>query len=493
MGYEGETHNGNKVIKSPAQAQQSGSNQVIPAEVAWQRLLQASNNLENMDRYFPETLSKTEDIKSTDFIARGLCMWWGAMGSQLGLMASLPFPQLDSIREKIQVLKEHFSSPHQSQELKTYMMKLLECPVIEGDEFSGFLDALTFLSGQHIMLEMGGGKIVPSPSWLKFCLPQQLIAVLMCITNARGRCTTILGNTMVLPPSILEADDVFFSNIGKQFRPNGEIGKEGTPQQVIDYIKNLLRKGMKWDGAVRPFVSMVYRGTVFFAWFMASMGALPVAVRHYKWARSFITLADNEWNVSKSDDYKEKGSCFRSSFQINIFCMELETARSIRPPTELPSLQDAVYEFGLAQSIIKMAKEQTPYTGSAYKDIVFDFAFRRKPLMLAHRYCAGTLNALIEDQALLMKVVEATGIHDVNADPPLFCTIAEHYKQAAIANLDDDSETPILWWGHAAHMCQAGRSTLGELRQAINSAVSATEKHDIELFGPQLWKGKIIL
>ena len=54
-----------------------------------------------------------------------------------------------------------------------------------------------------------------------------------------------------------------------------------------------------------------------------------------------------------------------------------------------------------------------------------------------------------------------------------------------INHFDVDNETPILWWGYAAHLSRAGGYKMCDLRTAINNAADASQKRDADLFGPE--------
>ena len=312
---------------------------------------------------------------------------------------------------------------------------------------------------------------------------------------------------MVVSPSIFKNQSTYFGNTNQASKAS--YGKEGSPQEVIDYCKKKLMEGITWDGGMRQFVSLIYQGTVFHGFQIRIMGQLGIAIKDFKWARAFITLADAEWKVSVEGDYEEKGECFRKSVQACVLSMELTTARTLRV-SQLPTREEAEYEFHLAEEIINIAKNgrQSP-DGNCYNEWMMDVAFRRKPLANACTYLAGAMNAMCADPKLLMEVIESTGVIEAGRDDNLYSfldemledystppeggnlnsLVAETYKHAAMSQLDDDNETIILWWGYAAHMSQAGGYIIGHLRQAINNAVDASRKRDSKLFGPEIWKG----
>lgn len=220
--------------------------------------------------------------------------------------------------------------------------------------------------------------------------------------------------------------------------------------------------------------------------------------------QAFIKLADAEWKVSKEGTYEEKGSCFRKSLQVCIMSMELTTARTL-VGGKLPTREEVEYSFPLAEEIITIARDEPLPVGESYTEWMMDVAYRRKPLANACTHLAGTMNSMLKDAMLLMEVFKSTGITSHEREDSLYCfldetvtqtaggnlnsLIAETYKHAAMSQLEDDNETTILWWGYAAHMCQAGNYKIRDLRQAINNAVDASHKRDKGLFGPEIWKG----
>ena len=78
------------------------------------------------------------------------------------------------------------------------------------------------------------------------------------------------------------------------------------------------------------------------------------------------------------------------------------------------------------------------------------------------------------------------------ADCDPFALIAKHYHLAAENELPDSDEGAILWWAFAANMALAKLEsgfTMGDLRQAIQSAKDAEEARDTNLYGLNEQKG----
>jgi len=480
------------------------SSHINPSYIAWNRLKKESNDLQDLEKAFPKRFdpSSGEDIKSYQWISQGLHQWYSAMGAMLGELATvLNHPDVLPVKSQLDALsalKETISEF----EFDARYRYITECPPCSGFEFQSFLNALTHLSGEHIPFESGGGKLVPSPGWLKWYLPQQFTATTMTLFLHTVWCTETLGKgDMIVSDAILESQATFLCNFGQT---EGPVDKAGTPEEVMAYCKKKLHEGVTWDGGMRKFVSLLYRGTVLYGFFIRNFGRVAESLKAFKWARKFIDFADAEWRVTAEKSYDEKGSCFRKSFQITVLSMELSTARTIRCD-RLPTLEVAEYEFNLAQEIINIARNEKVPDDNVYQSWMVDVAFRRKPLAHACKYLAGTMNEMMVNPKLLLDVINKIGMAEVGRDDNLYSfldetatqtsggnlnsLIAETYKHAAMNQLDDDTETTILWWGYAAHMARAGAYKIGDLRLAINSAYDASQKRDAELFGPEPWKG----
>ena len=326
----------------------------------------------------------------------------------------------------------------------------------------------------------------------------------MDIYDETALCMDKLGaDDMILSPSVYTNQSTYFGNTDQPQKPSR--GKEGSPQEVLDYCKRKLSEGITWDGGMRQFIALIYQGTILHGVQIRMMGQIGEAAKGFKWARNFIALADAEWKVSQWGNYDEKGSFFRKSTQACILSMELITVRTLRgdfPPAEL-----AENEFNLAQEIITIAKDEVMPFGTSYDDWMMDAACRRKPLATACTHLAGTMNTMLRNCNLLVEVMERTGLTDYERDDNLYSfldedltpdlrptkmlnsLIAETYKHAAIAQLDDADDNTILWWGYAAHISQAGGYKIGDLRRAIDNALDSSQKRDKELFGPDITRG----
>ena len=486
----------------------------IPAFVAWERAMKKTNNLKDMKRLFPQYVEEGETITSLQWMSQGMYYWYTAMMCQLGEMAG--FGSDKEIGAKLQSLKMQMSNGSISRStFDTKRYELTGCPPSTGGELEGLLEGLIHLGGDTIPLESGGGKFIPSPEWLKDYLPQQFVALQMVILYEIVGCRAELIDGNIYKPAA-EEDLVFsqaicnsaWSFLGAAGQANGDgmfnIPKEGvTPEDAISFIKKKLDEGKTWENGIRKYVSGLYRGTILSAWLARLVAGLAVALPQMKWARTFIELANKEWNVTENESYEKHGSCFRPSFQVNILCMELQTAQTLRNDEE-PSLVELVYEFELAQQIIKYAKQQQPPKTNDFKKHMFYVTFGRKPLAFACGRLGNSMNMLNYNQKLLTEAIEAAGLMDSSRDDNLLSflversggvgfrsSLAETYHEAAKAQLQDDKEAAILWWCYAAHLVDCGGYTMGHLRAGINNAVVASQRLDPLFVLPGPWKGSV--
>lgn len=482
-----------------------------PCMVVWNRIMKKTNNLEDMEQSFPEY--SDGKITSEQWLGQALYYWHGAMQRQLGELANGT-----EMGSKLEELKRQMARGNMSKvEFDTKRLQLTGVPPTQGTEFSDMLNALTYTAGEQIPLESQPARLVPSPPWLEGYRHQQATAVHMVVYYSLLNCRhtlsgTDFGNTdwtggedLVLSQAICNSARSFLANAGQ----NGNaVPEEGvSPEDAVEFIKKKLREGKTWELGVRKYVSFLYRGTVLAAWQSRLMVGLGVALKDLKWANKFIKLADKEWKVTENESYETHGVTFRKSFQVNILLMEMVTAFTIRNHVK-PKLEELVYEFDLAQEIITIAKQQLPPTSNTFNGWMFYTVFSRKPLAYCCSHLAGTMNTMKSYPQLFIEAIERSGMADPNREDNLMtlitetsafdsvelnmnALIAETYKLAAMAQLHDDKETSILWWGYASHICHAGGGyTMGNLRYGINKAAIAAQEMD-PLFGPSKWKGSI--
>jgi len=489
-----------------------------PCYVTWERLKKRTNNFST--KAFP-TYIQENDITSDLWMAYGLNTWGMAMQGALGELATLPHYKLKRIGKKMRELKiQRQQNLITEQDFCIKRFELTGLPPTQGLEHSHALSAITcLLGGDCIPIEFGGGKLNPSPPWLKWYQPQQVMALHqlnyfkvlglrhrlngtnMVTTNWKG------GKQLVLSPAIVGSIQCFLASSGGEQDDDPLIGKEeGSPEEAIGFAKKMLASGITWVGGVREYVGFVYRGTVLSAWITCRLEGLGAGIKGFKWARKYIELADNEWKVtSVHQDYSKYGETFRLTFRLNVMSAELQVAQTMRGNKQ-PSIKDAAYEFELAQGIINIAKTTSKPTGHSFDEWMFYTCFGSKPLAFACSYLAGTMSAMKSnpDSDFLFKVIQQTGLMDPDNDDNLVTfvaestgleefsvnsLIAETYRLGALNQLPDDKELAILWWGCAVHMCYSGGYQIVKLRCAIENAFIATRERDEELWGADVYKG----
>ena len=339
-------------------------------------------------------------------------------------------------------------------------------------------------------------------------------AMLASIFNQTADVTSIFGTKAKMSPAVISAVQTFQANmrlVSSQKLPTGDASN--TPEDVLKYCKKMLKQ-ISWNQGMRRFVALQYQGSVLYGVLLRFTGNVAEALKHMKWARTFMKLVDEEFSVMKDGAYGEKGCSFRASFRIGLSCTELKTHHALRDGTLY--IGGGSYpvddEFSLALEIIEMAKNvdlsefNTGNDSDAVTQPLLDkidkVAHFHAPLAYVHGLIAhtlGELNSRIEagqippeGWTVLRDNVGFVGPED---DRTPVSVIAEHYRLAAENELPDSLEGSVLWWTYGHYMARSGKSrgdndkekggyTLGELREVIKKAEAASEARDISLFGP---------
>lgn len=436
---------------------------------------------------------------SEQWMGEGLCQWY--MGMSTGLATLIYQSQLRSedCRRRCQTL-DQIRTQGSEDEYEAASWQLLGGKY-PGNAMDDMLNGLTHLAGQYIMFDLGknaasgDSTFVPVPSCLSFMKGHQMVAMYSAVANeALGIMSRyMIGNTKIfvsegVEKAIMNACRFGNAPLPKQF-------KRKTPEQVVAYCRQQLRKGKTWGDGMRRFVSLNYRGTILFGICCHLVDALSEFYKHMKWARDFIALAEEEWHVKRDGDYLQKGSCFRASFQVNMLAMELKVYDQLRG-NSFKFLQGAYPLIGLFQ----LARKAADAASSPFHDHLFDgvglhqqmsmkVAFQRKPTAQVHSIIASVIKQCSEkvsDEDLL-RLLARTGFIEADDTRSLFAIIVEHYRIAANAQLPDADDAAILWWGVAANMAGAPETdgfTLGEFRYAMKKADIACRARAVEFFGP---------
>lgn len=378
------------------------------------------------------------------------------------------------------------------------------CLELLGGEFpcnvmAGLLLGITHLAGRHIVFDFDstdGAFFVPVPPCLSFMTGQQMVAMNSAVANEAMETMSLLRSTDTIYISEGVSCAIFnlFNIAGK---PPPKQFKVGTPEEAVAFCRQQLRKGKTWDGGMRRLVSLNYRGTIMSGVCCRLVGALPECFKHLKWARGFIELAEKMWNVQSNCDYAQKGSCFLTSFQVNVMVMELEVYDLLRGDSYIP-LKGAYPLDGFFNLARKTAAAASSPFGDndcdlagvgPYQRMSLKIAFHRKPIALVHGGIASVTKRCTSEipNDIFVRLLVDTGLINADDTRSPYAIIAEHYCIAAEAQLPDADDAAILWWGAAANMAEAPETdgfTLGKFRYAMEKADAACRARAVEIFGP---------
>lgn len=224
----------------------------------------------------------------------------------LGQLADLPHPDNGGITQKVDEIKEAFQAGKLSREQFIMLReRITGVPSANGEERDELIDALTSLMGDHIPLESrtdGGEGFVPSPPWLKYLRPKQLLAMqdLLC---RKVLSLTMMGknvdgvqvfgrgnanasyedNMIVISPGLLAMANSFWQ--GTLGNPTGMTAKEGTPEEVVAYIKKRQNeRGVTWDQ------TNMECGSMFHPYIVVRFFQLGLLGLHWAWVLACDTL-----------------------------------------------------------------------------------------------------------------------------------------------------------------------------------------------------------
>jgi hypothetical protein len=469
--------------------------QKIPSTVAWVRFC-ADNPEQNINVYVPrqENFPTGSSPTSEQWLNQGLNDWSTGLRDAA---ASLTVATVPHARDQYQaLLRRGLSGPALTQASRQ---------LLGGEPYKiaiqELASALSHLGGLHVALKIEDGMDDGDHG---FCLRPPLLslpayqptALLFSVHGCVREMLGIFGNKAKMSKAVISASEAFCANL-RQPKPRGGIG--ASPKEVVAYLVQQIRAGHTWDGGVRKYVSLLYRGTILVGVLGRLFGQVAECYEKEKWAREFITLADLEFKVNEERSFGEKGTVFLSSFRIGMMVSELQSL-SVLHGDKLQGPYSLESSLVLCNEIVKMANVmEVPRTAGMpeYCYVQSDVAYRRKPLALAHSTIAASLS--IYETCLKSKDFDDMAIYygfknesDDQRDP--FAIMAEHYRIAAEAELPDAEHGAIYWWAYASNMTRAGRVrgdgnvsrgpyTLGELRAAIAAAEDAELARDVGLFG----------
>lgn len=371
----------------------------------------------------------------------------------------------------------------------------------EGQDLGNLASGFAHLGGLHIAMETGGRRsphdpirrqLCSQPRFLSHIVSYQMVAVLWSIEMHFIGLFREYGfdRHIKCSAALLAASTTLFANIRTPYPHNiNDMEQDPSPHEVVSYIKKQLRAGRTWNGGLRQFVSVQYRGSIMFACITRMIGQVAAAYKSEKWAHDFITLADEQFKVTKEKSFEEKGSAFRPSFRIGMMMSEFQSLNALRGGA-VNGPYSMEHSLNLCVEISDMANSMELQTeADNYLNTQNAVAFRQKPLALAHSSIGAHLTFL-EQHFSLEKFKQIACRHgfieSIDSDCDPFFLIAEHYLIAAENELPDSQDGAIFWWACAANMARATLEsgyTIGRLRTIISKAEAAEQARDVSLFG----------
>lgn len=453
---------------------------------------------------------KSTNPSSEQWLVKGMDQWIGGMKSAIAQMAvsisSEAQEAYASIRMQSQVMR--LMSPGLHFEWDAMDEALGGVPQ-NGVEMYELTSAIAHLGGvRHLFLETAGKENRSD----YFCAPPavfgdkfsayQTIAVLWSVVNQMHNVHRTLGPTLKCSQGVLQACVMAYANInGSCPWPIRDINQAPTPQEIVEYMKELLQKGvMDWeDESLRDYVSCQYRGNILFGSVMALVGLLADAHTYLKWANDFIKLVDEEFQVSQEKDYEKYGSAFKPSLRAGIVMGLYDIHNTLQNqdfngPYSMEQSMELLVEISeMAHRYPEVAHE---HSSTEYERIESEAVYQCKPLAMAHSNIAANLNTLapmmdLKDFKMMAK--DFGFIEDENAPCDPFGLVAKHYGIAAENELFDAEDCAIYWWAHGGSIARANpaisKYTLGQLRRAIAMGEAAEEARNTALFGENLQRG----
>ena len=517
------------VMESPEGGKSSRD---LPGVKAIQRVAEKfdSDNLVVVGSQYREswpTIPSTDYPKAWQYIYQGSLEWYGGVTEAIALVTRASSAAGTQEWQRMKDAGAYISHPEATRLLGG-------APSDPNSALSKLVSGIAHLGGMYVSMEMGIGDEGYANF---FCPPGEILqrftsygptcqVVGLCLSiddllTGMVRQYKFSGKAILVSDAVAQASATFYANIQRPI-PYNSISKKQrdqkpSPQECIDFIKLQLRSGKTWN-QIRPYISLMYRGTIMWAFIVRHVVKQDAeAYEYHKWAIEFIDLADEEFSVTKNRDFAEKGSAFRYSLRIGVMMNHLSMLK-VLGTVDVHGPYSLLVTLDLALKISKLAhKIPSQHRGDAinnnsglgsvdYGASIIDYAHYRKPLSLAHSTIAttlitlGTMNAT-EFQKMALRFGLIMDHHELQNDKDQFCDpfalMAKHYGIAAKNSLLDDDNTFYFWWGNSYAMCLSdpqnqwcnltsdprSKFTVGELRKAISQAEAAERARDIELFG----------
>ncbi len=499
--------------------------QIVPTKEAY---LSIKRSLGGCCYFMLDKLRDTPELSSKyptskQFLFQGIIQWIGGMQTAIANLALSLSSQaqrgLLDIEEQVQAGR----IPNGQEGFVDVIIALLgglpsKIPGV-GAPHENLASGLAFLGGININLEIPNAPdqidsmLAPPPRFLNQYMAYQALAVMNSIDNGLAEVLQRLGDEekrnhrVKLAPAIIDSSKNLYTNLLQDSSMNPHnidcFEDDLSPQDCVDYVKELLQRGYTWNNCVRRYIAIMYKGSIIYGFIEHMMtGIVANGYRHEKWAIDFIDLLDEEFNVKKSGAYEEKGSSFRESFQIGILMSNLHKHEALRGHCvdgayPMSRSLDLCIELSNMANRLKIGDHFAMYN-DAYIEAQWEYATKRKALILAHSNIGSILNTMREIfspenfKKIIMEYDDFFDIptndceYDRNFDP--YVLAASHYKIAAENELEDAEDAPIYWWAYAGLMARSDPNksgfTLGMLKDAMRKAREAELARDVNIFGP---------
>jgi hypothetical protein len=136
--------------------------------------------------------------------------------------------------------------------------------VPDGQSMAGLASGFARLSGLYTTIETGRENSTyirqfPQPRVLQTPMYQNL-AILCAIQLPSEDIVRIFGKDFKSSEAIIAASNTLLANFGRQNHKSE--GAAVSPKEVVDDVKEQILAGKTWDGELRRFIALQYRGTI---------------------------------------------------------------------------------------------------------------------------------------------------------------------------------------------------------------------------------------
>ncbi|KAL3923399.1 MAG: hypothetical protein SGILL_001680 [Bacillariaceae sp.] len=362
--------------------------------------------------------------------------------------------------------------------------------------------------GRYSFLHHNECMLCPRPSFLSatpyFCYQALgvLLSIEQCLQQLLQNHDGADGQDFVCARSVIDASTIFYGLLKMPYPQRKiNINQSPSPEEAIEFLKQQLsNEGNSW-GKMSIYVSTMYCGSILLSCLcMQFLGAsLQDRYDYEKWANSFISLADEEFEATEQNKATETGNVFDYRMRIGFLMSELQSAK-LPNFIPLPNLRDGPFcadaFFDLSSKVSKMANKwhetcTTDDGTSEYHRSLEEMAFLRLPLVDAHSNIGGYLLQLHKafDLTTFKMVAARHGfIENEESDCDGNDLIARHYKIAAENCIPDDHQSSLFWYAYGTNIALANESsgyTVGQLREAVRRGDEIQLARNTFLFGEE--------